>query len=408
MTTKLVTCAHPDDNRRQPSVRRLRVVHVSQRDDVATGGAPRVAYEFVRRLPNHGVDARLVFLYGSEGYFGSALPDRTDYLRIENSHRLGQLLRFLQYLRRLRPDVVHFHDDLLWPQLLNLGPRPWKTVIHAHGGGAAAPQPWRTRALYAIQRHHADQVVCITKEAKASQGRNVGFRSEMLHVIYNGVDLSVFRPPSIIERIAARKQFGLADDAIVVGFVGRLHDTMKGCLDFPDLIDRLPKNFVGFVAGEGPDARRMRARCQQLKLKSRVTFAGLVENVVTAWQALDVFCLLSRHEPFGLTIAEAMACGVPVVAYHCPGGSGELLTNETGCVIYDRNLDVMVSEIQLAACHGGLWEERLEAGKRALELQHDWDNSTAELVRLYSTSAKKRMNGGAGDQFHSGGASTQT
>ncbi len=360
-----------------------RVVHVSQRDDIATGGALRVAHELVRRLPHQGINARLLFLYGLEGPLGASLPDRTDYLRIANSSRIAQLVRLRRYLRCNQPAIVHFHDDLLWPQLLHFGSRSWKTVIHAHGGGEAAPRRWKTRALYLLQRRHADRVVCITEETRASQIRNVGFETGLLTVIYNGVDRAVFRPPTAEERARARRRFGLANSAIVVGFVGRLHDAMKGCLDFPALVHRLPGDFVGLVAGSGPDEQRMRAQSKRLGLGHKVIFAGLVEDVHAAYQAMDVFCFLSRHEPFGLTIAEAMACGVPVVGYACPGGSGELLTDETGSVLSNRDLDLLAIEVQAAARRESPWPSRLRSAHRLLGQRHDWDGAAARLAHFY-------------------------
>lgn len=359
------------------------VVHVTQRDDIATGGALRVAQELVRRLPDQGINARLLFLYGLKGPFGASLPDRTDYLAIANSSRITQLARLRRYLRYKQPAIVHFHDDLLWPQLLHFGSRPWKTVIHAHGGDEAAPRPWKTRALYLLQRRHADRVVCIAEETRASQIRNVGFEAGLLTVIYNGVDRAVFRPPSVDERARARRRFGLADSVIAVGFVGRLHDAMKGCLDFPALVHRLPADFVGVVAGSGPDEQRMRAQCEHLGLGHRVVFAGLVEDVAAAYQAMDVFCFLSRHEPFGLTIAEAMACGVPVVGFACPGGSGELLTEETGSVLSNRDLDLLAIEVQAAARRESLWPSRLGSAYWLLGQRHDWDSAAARLANLY-------------------------
>ncbi|MFB1489915.1 MULTISPECIES: glycosyltransferase family 4 protein [unclassified Thiocapsa] len=364
-------------------VRLPRVIHVNQRDDAATGGALRVAFELVRRLPGQGIDARMLFLYGSEGMCGSMLPMRCDYLQINNSRRIHQFGRLRSYLDRQRPDIVHFHDDLLWPQLLYPGQRPWRTVIHAHGGGTAAPQPWKTQALYAIQRRQADRVVCITEEAKSSQMRNVGFLPDRLQVIYNGVDRGVFRPPTEEIRARARQRFGLKQDAIVVGFVGRLHDAMKGCLDFVELLARLPERYVGLVAGRGPDEETMRRQGRRLGIDHRLVFAGLVEDVAATYQALDVFCFLSRHEPFGLTIAEAMASGVPVVGFACPGGSGELLTNETGHVILNRDLNAMASEVQRAARRSNPWPERISTAAACLEQQHDWDRAAVQLTATY-------------------------
>ena len=211
------------------------------------------------------MDARLLFLTEEKGTLHAALPTRTDYLRISNSRRVDQMGRLRGYLRRMQPDLVHFHDDLLWPQLLNLGERQWRTLIHAHGGGAAAPQPWKTRALYAIQRMHADKIVCITEEAKVSQARNVGFQPDRLHVIYDGIHRSAFRPPTAASSAAVQARFGIPENAIVVEFVGQLRNSMKGCLDFPPA-DEWTTDLFCRVSGWGGDRMSvpMRKSCRQV------------------------------------------------------------------------------------------------------------------------------------------------
>ena len=361
----------------------LKVVHVIQRDDSSTGGALRVAFELARRLPGYDIDARLLFLYGDNGYFGSQLPDRSDYLRIDNSKRIWQLVRFRAYLQATRPDIVHFHDDLLWPQILTPGHRPWKTIIHAHGGGTAPPQPLKTWLMYAYQRRHADAVVCITQEARDSQLHNVGFHPDLLHVVYNGVDTGHFRPPSPEERALAKSEFGLSADKVVLGFVGRLHDAMKGCQDFVKLVASLPEDFVGIVAGTGPDAPALREQAEQLGVSHRICFAGLLDDPLLAYHAMSVFCFMSRHEPFGLTVAEAMACTLPVVGFQCPGGTGEILTNETGSVIAKRDLTEMAREVQSAAQGDEPWPARIAAARQLIESRHQWGDAAGKLAEFY-------------------------
>ena len=115
--------------------------------------------------------------------------------------------------------------------------------------------------------------------------------------------------------------FGFDPYDEVVGFVGRLHDEHKGCLDFVDVVGHLPKHYKGLVIGSGPDEAAMRARAEILGLEGRIVFAGLLNQTVDAYHAMSVFCFLSRYEAFGLTIAEAMACEIPVVGFECPGGT---------------------------------------------------------------------------------------
>jgi glycosyltransferase involved in cell wall biosynthesis len=368
-----------------------RVVHVVQRDDVATGGALRVAYELVRRLPNHGYDAQLLVLYGGVGHFGSRLGARAHYLGIKSPRRPWQLKRFLTHLNGWQPDIVHFHDDLLWPQLLNASRRDWHTVIHAHGGGTPRPQPLKTRLIYACQNLRADAVVCITHEAKKSQLENVGFRSDLLHVIYNGIDRETFKPPTPPEAIAARARFGFHSETYVVGYVGRLHDAMKGCCDFIDVIATLPHGFSGLVVGSGPDEDRLRRKVVEAGLSHRVHFAGLLLDPLQAYHAMSAFCFTSRHEPFGLTIAEAMACEVPVVGFECVGGSNEILTNMTGQTIPQRDVSRMAAAVESAVRRDPPWQQRIVAAENVVANQHNWDRSVLRLTQLYSTLASRTI-----------------
>jgi glycosyltransferase involved in cell wall biosynthesis len=365
----------------------LKVIHISQRDDAATGGAVRVAFELVRRLPEHEVAARMLFLYGEKGHFGSQLSGQCDYLGVRNSKDLLHLGRLRVYLQRERPDIVHFHDDLLWPQLIVAGRRAWKTVIHAHGGGTARPQPVKTRLLYARQRRTSDAVVCITEEARISQICNVGFAPHALHVLYNGVDTSHFKPASRQQRQHARGALELPLDAPVVGFVGRLHDAMKGCTDFLRMVAALPQQYLGLIVGGGPDAEGLRRRAEELGVGPRIRFAGLLNDSLIAYQGMDVFCFTSWHEPFGLTIAEAMACQIPVVGFKCPGGSNEILTNQTGCVVDRRDIFAMADGVQRAVRRAPPWPSRIAEAGRMIAHRYQWAASAERLATLYRSLA---------------------
>ena len=365
----------------------MRAIHVCQRDDTSTGGAVRVAAEYVKRLGQFGIDARLLFLYGDRGFFGDQLVDRCDYLRLKNSGDIQHMPRLLKYLRQQQPNIVHHHDDMLWPQLLTLKHAgkhlSYKKIVHAHGGGTAKPQPLKTAWLYACQRFSVDAVVCITQEAKNSQQTNVGFAPEILHVISNGVDLNHYVPPSQDRKHEIRQSLGLPQTASVVGFVGRLHNVMKGADDFLNLIAALPPNYWGIVAGDGPDRSSLKHQAQTLGIIDRIVFTGLLNDPVMAYQAMDVFCMTSRHEPFGLTIIEAMACDLPVIGFRCPGGSQEILTAATGVMIDRRDIEQMANAVKLACQHEPPWSDRMMAARNLLATTYSWDMSAAKLADLY-------------------------
>ena len=66
-----------------------------------------------------------------------------------------------------------------------------------------------------------------------------------------------------------------------------------------------------------------------------------------------------------------------------PRGSGELLTDETGCVIHNRDLDTVLREVQKAACRDEPWPESVAAALRVLAQRHAWDTAAGRLAALY-------------------------
>jgi glycosyltransferase involved in cell wall biosynthesis len=120
-----------------------------------------------------------------------------------------------------------------------------------------------------------------------------------------------------------------------------------------------------------------------LEISDRTCFTDLLSDPLIAYQAMDIFCFTCRHEPFGLTILEAMACNVPVVGFRCPGGSGEILSMTNGVAIENRDIHQMTAAVQSAYRQDPPWAERLIAARTLLETRYNWDASTALLANLY-------------------------
>lgn len=361
----------------------MKIIHVCQRDDPSTGGAVRVAFELVKGLINHNIDARLLFLYGDSGYFGENLKSHCDYLGLKNSRDIWLYPRLNQYLTKTKPDIVHHHEDLLWSQLLTLNHSSYKKIIHSHSSRVANPPSLKTRLLYNCHRFSADFSVCITKEVQNTQCLNVGFDRNKTSIIYNGIDLQHYSPPSLEDKIKARQQLNLPLDNPIIGFVGRLNNSMKGVDDFLRVIAKLPENYRGLVVGDGPDFINLKQLATELEIGDRVFFTGLLNDPKLAYQAMDIFAFTSRFEPFGLTIIEAMASGIPVVGFNCPGGSNEVLTNDTGIVIENRSLDRMTEAIKVIISNSQTVELQLINARGLLGNKFNWEISSQNLIDLY-------------------------
>jgi len=368
----------------------MKVIHICQRDDPATGGAVRVAVELVKRLPKYNIDSRLLFLYGSRSQFGMQIGDHCDYLGIRNSQDIFYFHRLNKYLSSQKPDIIHHHDGLLWPQLLTLFHPNYKKIIHSHSLPLNKPKSLKAFLLRKCFTFSANAVIYPTEAIKDDQYKNGGFRENILYVIHNGVDINHFTPSSPDQKNRSREILGLPKHAPVIGFVGRLHNIMKGTDDFLRVIAALPSEFLGLIVGTGPDLENLKKQAKKLNIENRVHFEGLLSDTAIAYRAMDIFCFTSRFEPFGLVILEAMASNVPVVGFQCRGGANEILTNTTGEVIENRDLNRMAEAIKSAYNQVSICKKRVSTARNLVETQYNWDISTELLAKLYTFIMSKK------------------
>lgn len=175
---------------------------------------------------------------------------------------------------------------------------------------------------------YAEKVIavsCAVKEALTDSG----VPAEMIEVVYNAVDLEVFRP-SAEEGAAARDELGIGKDEVVIGFAGKLHEG-KGVFEllraFKGVSGKYPGTMLLFV-GQGPARQGLEEETRALSIEGRVVFAGLRNDMRRMYAAMDIFVLPSTcPEAFGMVLAEAMAMCRPVIGT-AAGGMPEVIDHE--------------------------------------------------------------------------------
>lgn len=363
----------------------MRVLHICQRDDAAAGGAVRVAVEFVKHLYKYDIDVHCLFLYGYPGVFQQELgKNRSHYLYIRDSRDILGLLQFPFFIKKFQPDIIHCHDGLTWPRLFLLGFPNLIKVTHAHSNISEKNDIKSFFNIY-LQKISTDFCVCITKVIQSNWLAKVGYKIDQSIVIYNGVNLNKFFPKTLETTHNARLELDLptSSDVKIIGFVGRLNCEMKGVDDFIRVIAQLPSNFYGLIAGSGPDASLLSNLAISLGISDRIIFLGLCLNVVPVYHAIDMFCMTSHWEPFGLVVAEALACEVPVIGFPCSGGINELLSSNTGIVLPERNVSLMANTILDTIVSPEQWSNKLQFAREQLKSSFDWNENCKKLASLY-------------------------
>ncbi|MED5446721.1 MAG: glycosyltransferase family 4 protein [Planctomycetota bacterium] len=124
----------------------------------------------------------------------------------------------------------------------------------------------------------------------------------------------------------ASPEWAPADRPVLLG-MGRLH-LQKGFDRLLPIFARLRSSHPNWhlvLLGEGDERARLETQVRDLGLQQHVSLPGWVADVEGALSRSDLFVLPSRYEGFGNVVAEALACGVPVVTMDCPSGPGEIV-----------------------------------------------------------------------------------
>jgi glycosyltransferase involved in cell wall biosynthesis len=335
-------------------------------------------------LSNYDIDAHCLFLYGDPGSFQIELGStRTHYLGLINSREILKFKRLVKFISEFQPNIVHHHDGLLWPHIMTFCHPNYIKFAHAHLDAMDDGTFSRGTIAARCQRYSTDMLICITNYGRISQITQGKYAELRTRVIYNGVNREHFYPPNLAEKLEARGRFGLPEQASIIGFVGRLDCAMKGVDDFIRMAVYLPDGYIAVVIGTGPDIEELKRLSQTLDVEEKVVFSGLVHDIRTAYFAIDVLCLTSHHEPFGLVVAEAMACHIPVVGFACSGGVNELLSPNTGWVVNQREPQLLAKAVIEAIEDREMRQERTNDAEKRLNKNHDWNKSSIKLVELY-------------------------
>ncbi len=168
-----------------------------------------------------------------------------------------------------------------------------------------------------------------------------GVPRKLLRQVRSGIDTSEFDTHAAREqRERTRAEWHIRDQEVAVGAVGRLvkgkgHDTLL------EALAHLREGQQGhhqtaiklILVGDGPERGRLEQRARMLGLAGAVHFDGFRSDIPTALAALDVFVLASEGELLPLSVMEAMAAGLPVLATSV-GGLSELVQSDiTGILV---------------------------------------------------------------------------
>lgn len=242
---------------------------------------------------------------------------------------LRGLLELVALFRRERPDIVHANSSKagvlgrLAAALSGVSIR----IFTVHGWAFAAHSAVAS-ALYLraerMMRPLTTATICVAESERASGVASRACNPKRTIVIRNGVDANAPVPIR-------------ADGAVAtIVAVGRLQQP-KDPLTLVRALHRLRAGFSAVIVGDGPERASLEAEIRRLGLHETVVLAGDRDDVAAVLARADVFVLSSTSEGLPLSILEAMAAGLPVVASSVGGVPEAVKDGVTGLLVPPRD-----------------------------------------------------------------------
>jgi glycosyltransferase involved in cell wall biosynthesis len=378
---------------------KYRILHII--DHLGSGGAQEAVCQLVKYGQRERFQTEVVTLHGFGHYWevlrAWGVPVATlapqGFARPAIPFILARLFRLLG---RERYDVVHTH--LIGANVLAAPLAAWYRVpvrfTHDQTNDDVRQRSLIHRGLDNLANRLNHHIIAVSSSIRTFLCREEGLPADKISVIYNSVDLERFSPQNGPgARQEARRRFNLTPEALIVGGVGRLHYQKN----FPLFLEvaaavcaREPRAFF-VIAGEGPERDALEERCHRLGIASRVRFLGFVKEMPLLYQGLDLLLLTSHFEGTPLTVLEAMAMGVPVVASRVDGVTEVLEHGRDGLQVPPGRGDLFIEAVCWALADPDLRLGLGRAGQEKAREQFSAEAMVRQVEALYLKYLENRV-----------------
>jgi len=295
---------------------------------------------------------------------------------------LGWRLASIARERGIRLLHCHQYSPFVYGRIAKYRSPHLGLLYTEHGRTSDGPPPWKRRVANLVLGRFDGTIIAVSDELRRYMV-DAQFPRDRVGVIYNGIDTAPMATAD--ERRRARRALRLDADAFVVATVARL-DPVK---DLGTLIDafavvrRWKANARLVIIGEGPERQAVAERAGRSDVAGAVQLTGYRSDVRSLLPAADLYVSSSVTEGISLTILEAMASGVPVVAT-AVGGTPEILSDgTTGVLVPTRNPDRLASALLALGADPARRAALAAAARRRVETAFTIERMVDEYAQAY-------------------------
>jgi glycosyltransferase involved in cell wall biosynthesis len=354
------------------------------------GGMEMFTLTAVKQLLNRQIPVELLCINESRIHIeASNIGIITHPIKAPEYFHPFNVLRLVSMIRRGEYNIIHTQaskDLWLLVPALKLLKNNMPLILTKHIGSSIVKKDKLHKFIY----ERINLVLAISRVIKKNLLETCPLTEDKILLLHDGIDTNHFDPQKITGQ-KVRKEFGIKDNELVIGMLGRFSPG-KGHEEFLTAAKNLNlkyNNLKYLIAGEASRGENSYADSIKQLAKSlglsNIIFTGFRSDTPEVIAAMDIFVFPSHAEAFGIALVEAMAMGKPSVCSSSDGVLDIAVNNTTSYLFENKNAEDLTGKIETLINSPGLrMGMGLAARERAVE-NFELGKQTNKVIKIYST-----------------------
>lgn len=345
---------------------------------LCVGGAENMAVQLFSALDRKKYDVTLLVMSKRhntvlEDYL-SANPDfKVYYFDKEPGFSLKTIFKVYHFLCKIKPDVIHTHLTGCTYAIFYALLHKVKIIHTIHTRPACELPLLLSRLLKLLYKTGKAVPVAISNTILMETSEFYNIKNEKIEMIHNPVDVKKFTP----------ENYKKENSTITFINVGRLNKVKNQRLILNAFceVKKTVNDIQLIIVGDGELKDELLLETERLNLRDSVTFTGNIHNVEDRLRQADVFILSSEYEGLPLSILEAMAAGLPIIATNV-GGVPDIV--EDNGILIEKNNKEQLTAAMLKLIQDNKLRQSMADNSRNAAQQYDISIIAEKYQQLYN------------------------
>ncbi|MBA4153362.1 glycosyltransferase [Flavobacterium sp.] len=364
---------------------KIKVLHIIK--SLGRGGAEMLLQETIKKHNQHDFEFHYLYFLPWKDQMVESIQSAggivTCFSAKNNISLLCQYRRIIKYCRQHQIQLIHAH--LPWAGFVS-------RLVHRLTGIPLLYTEHNIQERY----HFATKI--INKYTFNCQSMGIGVSEDVtnsiqknifpiipVQTVLNGVNTENFTRKGTTEQSVIRKQFGIPDDAFVVGTVSvfRFQKRLDLWLEILKTAVDKDASVYGIIVGAGPLQAELEQKHKALGLEGKVFFAGLQVEVRPYYEAMDSFMMCSSFEGLPIALLEAMSMECAILTTDAGGIKEVVRNNQEGMVVSVENWAELANKIELVKGDDEFLKKLQQSARIRVIDSFSMDNMVVTLESLY-------------------------